>query len=647
MRSLLPTLLALIMCFSSSVVAQTVVKLDPSAARAPISKYIYGQFIEHLGKCIYGGLWAEMIQDRKFFYPVTDEFKPFSTREDPNWGTGPFLVLTGSPWKVIGLPGLVKMETEAPFVGKQSVSIIIPGSGAETGISQDGLKLVAGKKYVGRIVLAASGEEVAPVIVQLALPDGKVLTRQINDLSTDYKTFPLEFTSPIAAENARIEIISNAGPGTVFIGAISLMPADNIHGFRADTVALLKELNSPIYRWPGGNFVSGYDWRDGIGTDPDKRAPKSNPAWAEIEHNDVGIHEFMVLMQLINAEPFVALNMGLGSVEEAAKEVEYVVGSPDTEMGKLRAANGHAEPWTVKYWAVGNEMYGQWQLGVMPQSEFIKKHNDAAAAIRRIDPNAKLIAVGSVGDWSRNMLAGSADFMNLLSEHFYCKLKPDPIEHAKQLRGEVKRIADAHRAYRKEIPQLAGKNIPIAMDEWNYWYGNYVFGELGVRYRHKDGLGVALGLHEYFRNSDLYFMANYAQTVNVLGAIKANGSAAALETTGLVLKLYRNEFGTIPIAIRDQPADLDISAAWTEDRQTLTVAAVNLTNETKQFKVDFPGVSLASAAKLWTIASSDMDAFNDPSNPPVVQIESSETNIAGNTLRIPAQAVVLYRIAKQ
>ncbi len=122
------------------------------------------------------------------------------------------------------------------------------------------------------------------------------------------------------------------------------MPADNVQGFRPDTLALLRELNAPVYRWPGGNFVSGYNWRDGIG-DRDKRPPRKNPAWKGVEHNDVGIHEFMALCALLETEPYIAVNSGLGDVASAADEVEYVNGAAATPMGKLRAANGHAEPY--------------------------------------------------------------------------------------------------------------------------------------------------------------------------------------------------------------------------------------------------------------------------------------------------------------
>jgi alpha-N-arabinofuranosidase len=632
-----------VLLLASTLHAGAVVKLDTATTREPISKYIYGQFIEHLGKCIYGGLWAEMLEDRKFLFPITDEYKPWVTREDRNWNSGPFQVLGGSPWRVIGIPNSVKMEKEGAYVGEHSPVITIPGSGAETGISQEGLATIEGKKYTGHIVMWGN-QEAAPVRVQLSYPGGKVVTQTIENLTQEYTTYPLEFTAPETSNEVKLEIISNAGMGQIGIGAVSLMPADNVKGFRPEVIELLKQLNSPIYRWPGGNFVSAYNWRDGIGKDRDKRPPRRNGAWGGIEHNDVGIHEFMDLMELINAEPFVALNMGLGSVEDAVAEVQYCIGGADTEMGKLRAENGHPQPWKVTYWAVGNEMFGSWQAGFMPQDQFIKKQNEAAAAIWKIDPKAQLVAVGNVGRWSENMLAGAADFMNLISEHIYSKSSEDPIRHAIQLRMQVKRVADAHRRYREQIPQLKGKKIPVAMDEWNFWYGPYVFGELGVRYRHKDGLGVAMALHEFFRNSDIFAMANYAQTVNVLGAIKTSPTKAAMETTGLVLAMYRAHFGTQPISIDAQPENLDIAAAFTDDRKALTIGVVNLSRESQEITLDASAaVKRSGNARTWTIASNDPDAYNDPEEGMKVNIVEAVAAVQDGKITVPPLAVVIYR----
>ncbi|MFH1371454.1 MAG: beta-L-arabinofuranosidase domain-containing protein [Planctomycetota bacterium] len=620
------------------------VEIDAGKTKEPISKYIYGQFIEHLGRCIYGGIWAEMLEDRKFYYPITDKYSPWGTGSDRQWGAGAYKYLKASPWKVIGPAGTVTMDTNNPYVGKHTPVVYLPRDGNEAGISQDGLAIVKGKGYTGRIILAGD-KEAAPIVVRIVPENGEAIKIGINEIGLEFKTYILGFTAPESSDSVRIEIISK-GRGTFRIGTLSLMPADNIKGWRSDVVVLLKELNSPIYRWPGGNFISGYNWRDGIG-ERDKRPPRKNPAWKGVEHDDVGIHEFMELMEIIGSEAYIALNTGRGTVEEAAEEVEYCNGSADTPMGKLRAQNGHPEPYGVKWWAVGNEMYGSWQLGNMPLAEYVKKHNKVAEQIWKVDPNAKLVGVGSVGNWSRAMLKECSDYMNLISEHIYCKENRDVVKHSKLLANEIKRVANEHRKYRRDINEIADKNIRIAMDEWNYWYGNYIYGELGVQYHLKDALGVATGLHEYFRNSDLYFMANYAQTVNVIGAIKTSRTSSTFDTTGLALKLYRQHFGEIPIVVTGNVSPMDISAAWTSDRKALTIGVVNPTASQHTLAIDLKGVNVADKARQWIITGTDPLAHNEPGKEPEIVVEEKAVEGLSNKLTVPGYSVSIFELAAE
>jgi alpha-N-arabinofuranosidase len=318
-------------------------------------------------------------------------------------------------------------------------------------------------------------------------------------------------------------------------------------------------------------------------------------------------------------------------------------------MGKLRVKNGHPEPFAVKWWAVGNEMYGSWQLGNMPVDEYVKKHNKVVKAMRAVDPDIKVIAVGAVGKWDEAMFSGCSDYMDLISEHFYCGERPGLMGHVSQIPENVKRISDAVRNYHNTIPELKGKKIKIAMDEWNYWYGPYIFGELGTRYFLKDALGIAAGLHEYYRNSDMIFMANYAQTVNVIGCIKTSKTASEFETTGLVLKLYRHRFGTIPVEVTGAPEPLYVSAAWTEDRGALTISIVNPTKNMVKLPVDMKNVSLSGSGIMWQIKDDDEMAYNEPGKEKRVRIEETEIediNIDNNSFKLEVQpvSVSLYRL---
>jgi len=615
-----------------------VVTIEAGKTGEPISKYIYGQFIEHLGRCIYGGIWAEMLEDRKFYYPVPADGPIWKEHE----GAG---VLAGSPWGMKGSVGkTVTMTKDKAYCGEHSPRIEVTVK-SPLGIHQRGLGLVKGKKYTGYVVLAAEDADM-DVEVYLGWARGSEGHQMVHmpRLSEDFKKYPFEFTCGGDTEDGCLEILV-FGKGAVTVGSVSLMPADNIKGMRADTLKLLKELNAPIYRWPGGNFVSGYDWRDGLG-DRDKRPPRKNPAWTGVEHNDFGLDEFVIFCREVGAEPLIVVNSGFGDDHSAAEEVEYANGPTDTPMGRWRALNGHPEPYNVRWWGIGNEMYGKWQLGHMSLEHYTQKHNLFAKAMRKVDPSIKLAAVGDTGNWSRGMLGSCADYMDLISEHFYRGEKESVIEHVRQTVDAIRSRVEAHYSYREKIESLKGKGIRIALDEWNYWHRPYVYeyGELGCRYTLKDALGIATGLHEMIRSSDMIYMANYAQTVNVIGCIKTTKTDAFFATTGLALKLYRNHFGTVPVTVTGNVEPLDVVAAWTEDCKAVTVAVVNPTAYTYEIALDVKDAQLTGSGQRWRISGPDAMAYNEPGKPPKVTIEEKPLPGTLDKLSVPPLSICLYKL---
>lgn len=602
----------------SSEKINTSVLVDLADTKEPMSKYIYGQFIEHMGKCIYGGIWAEMLEDRKFWYAP-------GQRE--------------SPWQLIGNKELFSIDKIAPFTGDKTPILGANDSSAAI-IKQSGLGLRPNLPYNGRIILKASPGITA---VNVTLECGKQSqTVKIDNIGTGFSPYPIEFLSEELTHNASLSI-EPIGNGKVWVGTVSLMPSDNIEGFRSDVMALLKELDSPVYRWPGGNFVSGYDWKDGIG-ERDKRPPRKNPAWQGVEHNDVGIHEFIAFCRILDTEPYIAVNAGLGDSNQAREEVEYCNGSMETPMGKLRAENGHAEPWNVKWWSIGNEMYGDWQLGHMSTDDFVKKHNDFADVMRSVDPDIKLIAVGELGDWDRMVLSNCSESMDMISEHFY---RQDwhgggLMTHVKQIPDAIRQKTDAHRKYRQEIPELKGKDIRICMDEWNYWYGPHIYGELGTRYFMRDAMGIAAGLNEYSRQSDMVFMANYAQTVNVIGCIKTNTTSSVFDATGQVLKLYRKQFGTIPVTLSGETRPFDIAAALDKEGNKLTISVVNPTREQISMPLTLLNGKISKEGELWQVTAPDDMATNEPSYPENVKINGPVKVLSGKNLTIEPVSINLF-----
>ena len=605
----------------SSEDIKTAVKIDIAQTKEPMSEYIYGQFIEHLGKCIYGGIWAEMLEDRKFWYAPGER---------------------DSPWKINGNKELFSIDRVAPFVGTQT-PVLAAGKEEIASMQQSGLGLKPDLDYNGRIILKATpGIEKVDVILSWA---DRSETVALTGLTNGYKTYTISFHSGELTHNASLEI-KPMGNGKVWVGTVSLMPSDNIEGFRSDVIDLLRQLDAPVYRWPGGNFVSGYDWKDGIG-DRDKRPPRKNPAWQGVEHNDVGIHEFMTFCKLLDTEPYIAVNAGLGDSKQAQEEVEYCNGGSETPMGKLRASNGQTEPWHVKWWSIGNEMYGDWQLGHMTTEDFVKKHNAFADAMRSVDPSIKLIAVGDLGDWDRMVLSNCSESMDLISEHFY---RQDwhgggLMTHVKQIPDAIREKAEAHRQYRKEIPALEGKDIRICMDEWNYWYGPHIYGELGTRYYMRDALGIAAGLNEYSRQSDIIFMANYAQTVNVIGCIKTNTTSSVFDPTGQVLKMYRKYFGVIPVTVSGETRPLDIAATLNNSKDTLTVSVVNPTMNPVEFPLELLNGKINAAGELWQVVADDDMAYNEPGQPEKVRIAGPVAVTGGKSLSVEPASISIYRFS--
>ena len=631
------------------------VKGDAAKVGAPINPFIYGQFIEHLGRCIYGGIWAEMLEDRKFYFPITAEYAPYRDLKDTDYP-----VVGASPWQMMGAADGVTMVQKGAFVGGHAPRLV---TGA--GIRQRDLGVVAGKNYVGYVwARPSSGSAELEVTLVWGEAAGERATQRLSFSGGDYSRQTFEFSPQQGSEKGasfEIRVLS----GEVLLGPPSIMPGDNVRGMRRDTLALLKQLNGTIYRWPGGNFVSGYDWRDGIG-DRDRRPPRKNPAWTGVEHNDFGTDEFIAFCREIGTEPMIAANTGFGDAYSAAQWVDYCNAPASTTGGGWRVKNGNEQPFAVKYWCVGNEMFGAWQLGYMQLHHYTLKHNDVATAMWKADPSLVLSGVGDLETippildqgapkreigWSQGMLERSADHMNLLSEHFYRGRLPwtkegrvDLTTHVGMLRESIQKRADGHRVLQASLPNLKGRVMPIAMDEWNYWHRESTYGELGCIYELSDGLGVAAGLHEFYRQSDLIHMAHYAQTVNVIGAIKTSRTAAEMETTGLVLQLYRQRFGEIPLVIEQPAGPYDVAVALGRDRKTLTVAVVNPTDTAIDLRLALGGITLSDTATRWHITGPDASAHNAPGKPRVVSIAETRGLSAAAPLPVPALSCSLYVI---
>ncbi|MGC1298204.1 MAG: alpha-N-arabinofuranosidase [Alloacidobacterium sp.] len=332
-------------------------------------------------------------------------------------------------------------------------------------------------------------------------------------------------------------------------------PGSNLadeHGFRTDLAKEVRELGVPIVRWPGGNFVSGYHWLDGVGP-KDKRPAVLDRAWDTLETNQFGTNEFITWARLVGTEPLLGLNFGTRSAEDAAALVEYCNVSGGTKWSDLRRAHGYMEPHGVQFWCVGNEMDGPWQIGHMPARDYGLKATDAGRQMRAVDPTIKLIACGSSGpfmptyiDWDRSVLEECYDVVDGISLHHYWGNTEETNRDSqtymamnlamdRQIR-EIAAVCDTVRAQKR-----SGKQLWLSFDEWNVWYrargGDFADGHrnphphlLEEPYNLEDALLVGGLANSLIRNSDRVKVACLAQLVNVIAPIATNESGILRHT---------------------------------------------------------------------------------------------------------------------
>lgn len=310
-------------------------------------------------------------------------------------------------------------------------------------------------------------------------------------------------------------------------------PLSNDLGFRLDVAEAIRPLRVPVLRWPGGNFVSGYHWIDGVGP-REGRPHRHDWAWHAIESNQFGTDEFIEYCRFLGTEPYICLNLGTGGVDEAANWLAYCNCDDSTYYAELRRRNGHVPPFRVKYWGLGNELYGDWQAGHKTAHEYARLAEETAKVLRWTDPTVKLVACGAQRvDWDWEVLQRTAPHVDYISFHTY--FRPIPGE------DHVASLLAAPYAAAEYLDILAGliagvrrerkiaRQIAIAVDEWNVWYRQQQ-APLEEQYDLTDAVAVAAFLNLLRRRCDTVKMANLAQIVNVIAPIFTSDDGLFLQT---------------------------------------------------------------------------------------------------------------------
>jgi alpha-N-arabinofuranosidase len=295
------------------------------------------------------------------------------------------------------------------------------------------------------------------------------------------------------------------------------------NGFRKDYIEAMKELRVTNMRWPGGNYVSGYNWQDGIGP-KDTRPVRVNLAWGGIDNNHVGTDEWIALNKAIGSENIVCVNLGLGNITDACNWLEYCNYKKGTWFSDLRAKNGHPDPYNLKIWDLGNEVDGApWELGHKTAEDYVKIGREAAKAMRSVDNTVKFVASGSsyyepTGqwiEWNRKVLSGLGDMIDYISIHRYWENSPDYYNYMGQsaLDFEEKINVTAAEIEVARVMYHFKNSISISVDEWGIMSRNL----LSV-------LPIAQCFNSFIRHADIVKMANFTMLTSLLGSDKGKGT---------------------------------------------------------------------------------------------------------------------------
>ncbi|MBS4178211.1 alpha-N-arabinofuranosidase [Lederbergia citrea] len=383
-------------------------------------------------------------------------------------------------------------------------------------------------------------------------------------------------------------------------------PEADENGFRKDVIELVKELNVPLVRYPGGNFVSGYNWEDGVGPKAD-RPRRLELAWRTIETNELGTNEFVDWAKLVNAEVNMAVNLGTRGIDDARNLLEYCNHPSGTYYSDLRISHGYKEPHKIKTWCLGNEMDGPWQIGHKTAHEYGRLANETAKVMKLVDPSIELVACGSsnrsmptFADWEATVLDHTYENVEFISLHQYYGNRANDVANYLALSLEmddfiksVISIADYIKAKKH-----SKKTINLSFDEWNVWYHSndadrkidpwtIAPPQLEDIYNFEDALLVGSMLITLLKHADRVKIACMAQLVNVIAPIMTETGGPAWKQTifypymhasvygrGVVLnpivsspKYDSKDFTDVPV--------LDTTAVYNEEKEELTIFAVN------------------------------------------------------------------------
>ncbi len=470
----------------SSKSASATVAVDASSKQShAISRYITGKFCEHLGSNIYNGMEAQILRNPTFYD------MPFGGAGTPPDGGAGFVmdaerIAQNVAHKILRTGGseeyvarmiaarddalafswvqepdgeAVRVSPDAGpyFGGKAGRAQRIEPSAAGAGISQlVHLPLHRTRRYEWRIVARSVDIKTLAIGLEPDGDPGKAATAELSGLTAEWGTFTGELVigDDAPAEGLYKFSLTAPGAGNLVIDRALLYPADHVNGADPDVIRLLAGSRLPVLRWPGGNFVSGYDWQDGIGP-IDARPTRPNPAWGGVETNIFGTDEFVTFCRAVGCEPMICINAGDGTAAEAAAWVEYCNGPADSEWGAKRAAGGNSEPYSIRIWEIGNELTGRHQVGWTTPEGYADRYGRFAAAMLAADETILLQACGGPAwwgePWNKRLIEDNAAALRCVTDHILVGGQIDPASDPSDVCRDFMSYVDAYEKIYSEL----------------------------------------------------------------------------------------------------------------------------------------------------------------------------------------------------
>lgn len=586
-----------------------------------VSPYLFGSNLEHTRSCLYTGLSAQMVRNRKFAGKPTAcegcamEWFPLGKRA---------VFALDEPYTRHGEGYHMKRTTEC-----NSVSIFNPFQGETAGMGQHGIAISQGQPYLfGMVVKTQNPVEFAVSLTDRAGKEVYCRTTFTGE-GADWTRFEVELTPQAADPDADLRICWEEA-GHVCVGAISLLPKDHFHGMRRDVVEAMKELGIKVLRWPGGNFAGEFNWMDGL-LPVDMRAPfqsylglETQPHTMGYDYSEINTDDFIALCREIGAEPFITINPCWNTPEENAAWVEYCNGDASTPYGKLRAQRGHQEPYNVQLWSLGNEFgYGHMEGDNTP-SGYCQIALENGKKMLEASPNLSLCSSGPYPnkEWAELSAKPLGGISQMISQHYYgyaphyTSLATVEEEYNRCL-ASVSRMRDLLHQSR----QWLEPSTRISMDEWNVWYAWYRPSSV------TDGIYAALALHMLMEEAEKsgIALACHFQAVNE-GMLCVKPDHVSLTAQGQVFsRMNRWHMGN-RLCSASQEAVVSVDR---EGRMAVTVVNAAFRSEKP---VDFSSFGPCSEAVFFS-----SDTVLPPSEFTVTDVLEQA---AGGTFQMPPHSVL-------